>query len=40
MCALGASDGLCWSEGVLLMVASSDVFFMHVCHDFIVMMIV
>ena len=38
-CAVGASEGFCWSGGVLLMLASSRVFFIPVCHDFIIMMI-
>ena len=37
-CAVGASEGLCWSGGVILMLASSPVFFMLVSHDFIIMM--
>ena len=31
-CALDESEGLCWSGGVLLRLASSDVFFMLLCH--------
>ena len=36
---LGASDRLCWSGGILLSLASSQVFLMLVSHDFIIMMI-
>ena len=38
-CAVGVSEGFCWSGGVLLMLASSRVFFMLLCHGFIIMMI-
>ena len=38
-CAVGPIEGLCWSGGVLLILASSDVFFMLVCNEFIITMI-
>ena len=38
-CALAASEGLCWRGGAILMLASSAVFFMLVCHYFINMKI-
>ena len=38
-CAVRASEGLCWSGGVLLMLASSEVFFLLVSRDFIIMKI-
>ena len=38
-CAAGASEGLCWSGGVLLIIVSSSVFFMPLCDEFIIMMI-
>ena len=37
--AVRASEGLCWSGGVLLKFASSEVFFMLVCQYFIIMTI-
>ena len=36
---MGASEGLCWSGDVLLNLASSEVFFMLVSRDFIIMKI-
>ena len=37
--AVEASEGLCWRVWDLLMLASSDMFFMLLSHDFIIMMI-
>ena len=37
--ALGASEGLCCSGGVHLVLASSRVFIISVCHEFIIIMI-
>ena len=32
-CAVGSSEGLCWNGGVLLILASSELFLMLVSHE-------